>query len=71
MSKFYITKESFPPYNTKLWCYGKPKKLPNGAWGAEQYNEDFPCIVLESGLFPEVTADNSPMEIEIKIKENK
>lgn len=56
--------------DSNLCLYGKEPKLSEeieGIWVCSQYGEIVEVIVLPSGLFPEVTFENSPQEVEIKL----
>ena len=46
-------------------CYSNPSNGNDYLWVASGYYEP---IVLDSSLFPEVTFENSPMEVELVIK---
>ena len=53
-----------------LCLYGKEPKLSeevDGIWVCSQYGMPVEVIVLPSDLFPEVTFENSPQQVEIKL----
>ena len=55
-----------------LCLYDKKPKLSEeigGIWVCSQYDELVKVTVLPSEYFPEVTFENSPQEIEIKLIE--
>ena len=58
--------------DSNLCLYSKKPKLSEeieGIWVCSQYGEIVEVIVLPSEYFPEVTFENSPQEIEIKLIE--
>lgn len=67
--KFYIARD----LDGYLCLYGKKPKLSEeveGVWVCSQYSlygEFVNVIVLPSEYFPEVTFDNSPQEVELKL----
>ena len=54
-----------------LCLYDKEPKLSEeieGVWVSSQYGDEFiNVVVLPSEYFPEVTLDNSPQEVELKL----
>ena len=56
--------------NGDLCLYDKKPKLSEeveGVWVCSQYGEFVNVIVLPSEYFPEVTFENSPVQIELKL----
>lgn len=56
-----------------LCLYGKKPKLSEeveGLWVCSQYDMLVDVIVLPTKYFPEVTFENSPREVELKLIEN-
>ena len=57
--KMYIARDA----NKELFAYyNKPKKMDQCYVGAQ-------CAILARNLLPEVTFENSPMEVELKLVE--
>ena len=59
--KFWIARNKS---GTLVLWFNKPVKQ-----GEEWYNNDG-CFILDSVHFPEVTFENSPQQVEIKLVEN-
>ena len=58
--------------NGDLCLYDRKPKLSEeveGVWVCSQYGEFVNVIVLPSEYFPEVTFENSPQEVELKLVE--
>lgn len=67
--KFYIARD----LDGYLCLYGKKPKLSEeveGVWVCSQYGDFVDVIVLPSEYFPEVTFENSPQEIELRLINN-
>ena len=57
--------------DSSLCLYSKEPKLSEeieGVWVCSQYGYPVEVTVLPSEMFPEVTFENSPREVELKIK---
>jgi hypothetical protein len=57
-------------YSQELWLYKyKPVKRENNYYPdlSEEYQTVYDCLQMESTMFPDVTFDNSPQEVEIKL----
>ena len=52
-----------------IWFYFDKPKLVNGSWrGTLVYNcAEAPGINMHKDIFPEVTFENSPQQVEIKL----
>lgn len=59
--------------DSTLCLYGKKPKLSEeieGVWVCSQYDELVNVVALPSEYFPEVTFENSPQEIELRLINN-
>ena len=65
--KLFIARDK----DSSLCLYDKEPKLSEeieGVWVCSQYGDEFTDVVaLPSEYFPEVTFENSPQEIELKL----
>jgi hypothetical protein len=64
--KLWIARDKDEP----LYLYGEKPKLSessDGIWVCSQYNMPAEVMSLPIGMFPEVTFENSPQEVEIKL----
>ena len=55
---------------TNLSLFSKKPKLSEeleGFWVCSQYDGDVDVIILPSEMFPEVTFENSPQQVELKL----
>lgn len=59
--KFWIARDI-----DNVLCLYKNKPVPyEGMWCAEKHNDSIGC--LDDDVFPEITFENSPQEIELKL----
>ena len=66
--KLYIARDK----TDDLCLYGKKPKLSKeieGVWVCSQYDTLVEVIALPSEMFPEITFENSPQMVEIKLVE--
>jgi hypothetical protein len=54
---------------TGVICLYKCKPVLKGDYFSEYDNEGHYCIFIDQDLFPEVTFENSPQEVELKLIE--
>lgn len=51
-----------------VWLFNNKPHLENGFW-SDLCKDGYDCLLLREELFPSLTFENSPQEIECKTKE--